>query len=112
LSYFDEGDGIDPRFAASPDGLVGAGWHHLVTVVRRAPTMRVEHYLNGGRVYAREFGAAAPPLRLGTFRVGGWNPHLADVPDRTLGGAIDDLMIFSRALSDDEVRTLYERSRP
>lgn len=49
----------------------------------------------------------APPARLGPARIGNWNRH-----DRKLSGRIDELVFVGRALSADEIRSLFEAGVP
>ena len=55
-----------------------------------------------------------PDLCLGTAEVGNWNlaSHRNRTPVRFLTGAIDEMMLYSSALSDEDVARLYEHGRP
>jgi hypothetical protein len=107
LSFFSGGEGTFARFAARPDALMDGGWHLLVTVVDTSvPT--VTHYLDGVRVYQRKIDGKAPALTLGPSSIGGKAPDAAKPDDhRALNGKIDDLLVWRRALSADEVKQLY-----
>jgi hypothetical protein len=57
-----------------------------------------------------------PPFRLGAAELGNWNaksgPNPAPALIRNLSGALDEFELFSRALSDAEVRDLYAKGKP
>ena len=108
LSFFDRGDEIDPRFAASPQGMVPGRWQLLTSVIDRR-AKQVRHYLNGKIVDRRGVEANLPPLTIGQATIGGWLSEQENL--RVLEGTIDELLIWSRALSDAEVQGLYEISR-
>lgn len=109
LSFFDRGNEVDPRFPASPQGLSKDGWHLLVSSIS-ARHGEVRHYLDGKLVDRRSIGTDMPPLTIGQASIGGWRSDY-DEP-RVLKGTIDDLLIWTRPLSDAEVQRLYEGSRP
>jgi hypothetical protein len=76
-------------------------WYH-VAGVRNANTVNI--YVNGvsGIPDSATFGAITPDnLKIGAFQFGG-NP-----PSNHFNGAIDDVMIFNRALSAQEIQQLY-----
>jgi hypothetical protein len=49
----------------------------------------------------------AYPARLGAAQIGNWNRN-----DRTLSGRMDEFLLLGRALSDVEVRELYQSGTP
>lgn len=80
-------------------------WIHLATVYdSQARTVRF--YLNG-RFDKETRQAIAHPARLGSAQIGNW-----DRQDRKLSGRIDEIVLLGRALSDDEVRQLFEAGNP
>jgi hypothetical protein len=87
-------------------------WMHLAVAYDGA-NHQVSHYVDGERV-------ACPPvafdveLSIGSAEVGNWNmaAHRNRTPVRFLTGAIDEMMLYSTALSDEEVARLYEQGRP
>jgi hypothetical protein len=89
-------------------------WQHL-TVVIDGKARQVVHYLNGLPVSRRtlKFG---PPFRVGSAELGNWNarsgPNPAPPLIRNLSGSLDEFELFSRALSDAEVRELYAKGKP
>lgn len=89
-------------------------WLHLAVVVD-GTTGQVIHYVNGFPV-ARLALKLAPPFRLGPAELGNWNvrsgPNPAPILIRNLSGALDEFELFSRALSDVEVRELYSKGKP
>jgi hypothetical protein len=57
-----------------------------------------------------------PPFRIGPAELGNWNvrsgPNPAPNLIRNLSGALDEFALFSRALSDAEIRELYGKGKP
>jgi len=80
-------------------------WVHLATVYDSA-AKTVRFYLNG-RFDKETRQAIAHPARLGPAQIGNW-----DRQDRKLSGRVDELLILGRAMSDDEVRALFEAGNP
>jgi hypothetical protein len=76
-------------------------WVHLAFVYDA--TARTASFYVDGRPDGVTTLVDAPPARLGPARLGNWNAH-----DRKLSGRIDELVFLGRALSADEIRTLYE----
>ncbi len=89
-------------------------WTHLA-VVLDGPGGRVTHYLDGMPV-SRHFLEVEPPFRIGPAELGNWNggseadPHPMLI--RSLSGVLDEFELFSRALSEQEIRELYARGNP
>ena len=80
-------------------------WVHLATVYdSKARTVRF--YLNG-QFDRQTLQEVAYPARLGPAQIGNWNRE-----DRKLSGRMDELLLLGRALSDAEVRELYESGNP
>lgn len=80
-------------------------WVHLATVYD-SPKRTVRFYLNG-RLDSESHQAIAHPARLGPAQIGNW-----DTQDRKLSGRVDELLLLGRAMSDDEVRALFEAGNP
>jgi hypothetical protein len=84
-------------------------WLHLA-VVLDGSSKKVSHYVNGQRVSGKVL-KIHPPFRIGAAELGNWNPR--GFPDndpfmiRNFSGAMDEFCLFSRALSDAEIRALY-----
>jgi len=89
-------------------------WLHLA-VVLDGRTRQVVHYVHGSPV-TRQVLKLGPPFRLGASELGNWNarsePNPAPIMIRNLSGALDEFELFSRALSDDEIRELYSKGKP
>lgn len=89
-------------------------WQHLA-VVLDGKARRVVHYVNGLPVsqHPLKFG---PPFRVGSAELGNWNARSGPnpIPEliRNLSGAFDEFELFSRSLSDAEVRDLYTKGNP
>ena len=89
-------------------------WLHLAVVVD-GHARQVTHYVNGAPV-ARQELKLGPPFRLGAAELGNWNansgPNPAPALIRNLSGALDEFELFSRPLSDAEVRELFAKGKP
>jgi hypothetical protein len=87
-------------------------WMHLAVVV---DGKRVTHYLNGIPVSESAL-RIGPPYRIGAAELGNWNAKGFSEMDpfmiRNFSGGIDEFCLFSRALSDREIRSLYSHGRP
>ena len=80
-------------------------WVHLATVYDSA-ARTVRFYLNG-KFDKETHQDIAHPARLGAAQIGNW-----DRKDRKLSGRMDELLLLGRAMSDAEVRALYEAGNP
>lgn len=80
-------------------------WVHLATVYDLAKGI-VRFYLNG-RFDKEVHYAIVHPARLGAAQIGNWNRQ-----DRKLSGRVDEMLLLGRAMSDDEVRALFEAGNP
>ncbi len=84
-------------------------WRHLA-VVLDGSGKQVSHYVNGRRVSQKAL-KIQPPFRIGPAELGNWNGR--GFPDndpfmiRNFSGAMDEFCLFSRALSDADIRALY-----
>jgi hypothetical protein len=89
-------------------------WLHLA-VVLNGRGRQVIHYVNGDPV-SRHALRLTSPFRLGSAEVGNWNVGHGSAPApfliRNLSGAFDEFALFSRALSDAEVRELHAKGKP
>ncbi len=105
-----EGDGHRSPPVLGPKDL--GRWVHLAVVYDKQTNLIV-HYLDGKRVSQ---GSLRVPttMRIGPANLGNWNPY----PDflknsrRSLNGRIDEFVILGRALTDDEVRQMYDMGKP
>ena len=109
--------GTNPEIAASPSVLKPENfgvWTH-VAVVLDGGKKQVVHYLNGIPASRHSLGQV-PPFRIGSAELGNWNPKNEPRSDRfriqNLGGTMDEFEMFSRALSDAEVRALFAGGKP
>ncbi len=80
-------------------------WMHLATVYD-AGAKTVRFYLNG-QFDNETRQETAHPARLGRAQIGNWNRT-----DRKLSGRVDELVLLGRALTDAEIRALYEAGNP
>jgi hypothetical protein len=94
----------------TPDRL--GQWTHLAVVYDRDGGF-VTHYVDG-RPVQEEAIKLDIPLRLGDAEIGNWNiaSHRNGSPVRYFSGCIDEFLLFSRALSGQEVERLYQQGRP
>jgi len=89
-------------------------WQHLAVVID-GRSQEVVHYVNGSPV-SRHALNIAPPFRVGSAELGNWNARSG--PDqepsliRNLSGSLDEFELFSRALTDAEIRELYIKGKP
>jgi hypothetical protein len=85
----------------------------LMAVVYDRGAGKITHYVNGEAVKQDAIKADAP-LHIGDAEIGNWNtggnPHAS--PVRFFRGCMDEFMVFSRAVSEDEMRRIYEQGRP
>jgi len=80
-------------------------WVHLVVVYDcEAGTVR---FFFNGRFDKETLQSVANPARLGPAQIGNWDRH-----DRKLSGRVDELILLGRAMSDEEVRALFEAGTP
>ena len=84
-------------------------WMHLAVVLDGRGN-RVVHYLNGAPITEKAL-RIEPPFRIGPAEIGNWNPTGFPGDDpfliRNFSGAMDEFFIFDRALSDQEIESLY-----
>jgi Concanavalin A-like lectin/glucanases superfamily/FecR protein len=89
-------------------------WIHLAAVLD-GKARQVVQYVNGSPV-ARQALKLGPPFRFGPAELGNWNarngPNPAPLLIRNLSGSVDEFELFSRALSDAEVRELCSNGKP
>ncbi len=89
-------------------------WQHLAVVIDGG-AQQVVHYVNGSPV-SRHALNIGPPFRVGSAELGNWNARSDPNPEpaliRNLSGSFDEFELFSRALSDAEVRDIYLKGKP
>jgi len=89
-------------------------WQHLAVVID-GKAREVVHYVNGSPV-SRHALAIGPPFRVGSAELANWNARSGPNPEpslvRNLSGSLDEFELFSRVLSDAEVRELYLKGKP
>jgi len=89
-------------------------WQHLAVVID-GKAREVVHYVNGSPV-SRHALTISPPFRVDGAELGNWNARAGLDPEpsliRNLSGSLDEFELFSRALSDAEVRELYLKGKP
>lgn len=87
-------------------------WVQLAVVYDRDHG-QVVHFVDG-RVASRTPIAFDVPLKLGNAELGNWNnvSKNSRQPIRFFRGSMDEFMLFSRALADEEIERLYQQGRP
>lgn len=87
-------------------------WLHLAVVYDRDRKL-VTQYIDG-RPMSVEPILHDIPLRIHSAEIGNWNmaSHRNSTPIRFLTGCMDELMIFSRALSEQQLEDLYIQGQP
>ncbi len=89
-------------------------WQHLAVVIN-GKAQEVVHYLNGSPI-SRHALKIGPPFRVGSAELGNWNARSGPDPEpslvRNLSGSLDEFELFSRPLTDAEVRELYLKGKP
>src|SRR5438876_1060282 len=78
------------------------------------PSSAARGWPAGGRGVAQALVQFDVPLRIGDAEIGNWNlaSRRDSAPIRYLSGCVDELMVFSRALSDREIERLHARGQP
>ncbi len=80
-------------------------WMHLA-VVYNSNVGTVRFHLNG-RFDKETHQTIAHPGRLGPAQIGNWNRN-----DRKLSGRVDEMIVLGRAMTDGELRDLFEAGNP
>ena len=97
-----------PEWLGSGEGIVAFDeWQHVaVTTDGTTETL----YVNGEAVKTETAGEIDPDWQKAELLVGaGWNAEgTAPFADHMFKGAMDDLKVYTRALSEDEIKTLAE----
>jgi ferric-dicitrate binding protein FerR (iron transport regulator) len=87
-------------------------WIHLAVVYDRDGGV-VTHYVDG-RPAATVPVMFDIPLRIGDAEIGNWNfgTNGGSQPVRFFSGCMDEFMLFSRPLGDNEIQEIYQKGRP
>ncbi len=85
---------------------VDYNWHHIAIVINRSSYLYC--YLDGVQIGSRDISAiAGQDFSLNRpFRIGSYNDG-SDNPTAVFNGTIDDVRIYNRALSADEIKMAY-----
>jgi hypothetical protein len=88
-------------------------WVHVVSVLSFHLHRHVI-YVNGDPVFESDILSSSGSVSPGVCRIGNWLPDSAyhHAEKRALRGWIDEIAIWNRALSRDEVVGFMERGRP
>jgi hypothetical protein len=86
-------------------------WIHLACVYNKTAG-EVAHFVDGRRIHMQKI-LKDVPLRFGKAELGNWVPQeLKDHRIRSLNGRMDEFAMLKVALSDAEVKAMYEAGRP
>ena len=86
-------------------------WIHVAVVVDNTSGF-VTHFANG-RALSRHPLQHKVKLRLGDAQIGNWRSrYQPEVAIRNFNGRIDELVIIGYALTDKEIRSLYQEGKP
>ncbi|MGB7325875.1 MAG: LamG-like jellyroll fold domain-containing protein [Rubripirellula sp.] len=91
-------------------------WFHLASVYDPVGR-RVDQYVNGQRVGTETIKDQfyTDTLRIGPAEIGNWGQPFRKTPEfavRNLDGTIDELGIYNAALSESEIKSLYDQGKP
>ena len=87
-------------------------WVFLASVID-GQSNEVRHYLDGELISSHPLIKEYEALRFGPSEIGNWSPlNQKHFLTRGLNGKLDELILFSRPLIDEEVSDLYHNSRP
>ena len=97
------GDGDPTQYVSAGPGLSDNSWHHVAVTVDRSSSTGGKLYADGALVltFDPQAGASSPPPPFVDIRIGG-----AFVSGELFLGAIDEVELFDRALSQSEVAAL------
>ena len=70
-------------------------------------------YLDG-QLFEKLTSVQIPVIRIGSAMIGGWNDSESEakLSIRSLSGEMDELIIFQRALTAEEIKHIYESGKP
>ncbi|MCK4883681.1 MAG: LamG domain-containing protein, partial [Candidatus Diapherotrites archaeon] len=103
LFYFAYGDGTNWQGDGISTQLVAGVWQHFVIVKNG---VNITHYLNGLQSVTGTTTNPTIANNSGSFSIG---RHSSNV--RFFNGEIDDVRLYNRALSNDEINAHYERRK-
>ncbi|MCM8525925.1 MAG: FecR domain-containing protein [Lentisphaeraceae bacterium] len=91
-------------------------WMHLATIYDPVKK-EMKHFKNGELIYREAIQDYFNPgkLRIGPAEIGNWGLPTRTDPVfalRNINGRIDELMILDAALSNDEIKQIYESGKP
>lgn len=94
-----------------------AGQWLMIATVYDVDDNVVTHYLNGEHLSQESIPSEylVENVQIGNASICNWSEPERDESRfavRNLNGSLDEFFLFSAALSDDEIQSLYERSRP
>ena len=107
-----EGDIDDPHvlLAARTPKLLERGWKCITTTIDLERQI-ASHYVDGDLIKTLRIKQSIPSLCIGKCTLGGWKSNPWKEEDRSLNGAIDQVLVWKRFLTAEEVQQLYESSR-
>lgn len=98
-------DGADQRFSFAKK--IGTNkWYHLAAVLKANGS--VAGYTDGARALSKSGCKHIPTLPNAFFRIGRWDSGSYPY---NLNGLADDVMIYNRALSDSEIKQIFNAQK-
>ena len=91
-------------------GIPTGEWVHLATVYNTAAGT-CQSYLNGELMMTRQVGGDIK-MEIGDAKIAATHEPFRDLNWQGLRGRMDELAIWSRALSEKELQTLVRETRP
>ncbi len=86
-------------------------WLFITTVIDQE-NLKIAHYLNGKLVHDRKFEETFK-TKIQNVELGNWNTnHDGNHSIRSLNGRMDEFILFSSALSSEEIYHLYRQGKP
>jgi hypothetical protein len=76
---------------------------------------RCSLYINDICISSQAYGSQIPAIEIGAATIAGWLEHGTDPSKeliRNLLGQMDELMIFQKALTTEEIIQIYESGKP
>ena len=118
----DKGGSNDPNDLGSPSSYENDKWHHICGWYKSSPTeVDKKIFVDGEDIEATNINSHSGRNLGTTTRYGyiGWGSEASSFNgngnvhgDDFMIGKIDDVRIYSRALSDQEISALYLREKP
>ena len=109
-NYYESAYNIFSPQVIQPDSL--GQWVHLA-MVYDSKAKKINQFLNGELIHSGEI-KVPQTIQLGNAEIGNWQGGRKGRSDglRSFNGRMDEFMIFSSALSYEEIQELYDKGKP